>query len=425
MANTVITAGLGVCFWIFAARSLRSEVVGRDSALIASMVTLSTVCQLNMGNALVRFLPRTGDRTRRVVLGAYAASLGVALLLGAAFVLVMPHISSRFGFLASDHALAVSYVLAVMLWPIFALQDAVLTALRSAPWVPLENGAFGVLKIAGLAILVTAGTRHAIFFAWVVPMAILLVPVNLVIFRRAIPRHLAGGGPRSVIEQFTRRRLLRFLGQDYFATIVGMGGALALPLLVVALLGGHKNAFFYMPYTIIGAFELLFASIATSLIVEGAFDENRLAILARRAAWRVAAVAVPGAVLLIAAAPLILLPFGSDYAREGAPVLRVLACATAFRAVTILWVAVQRVRGRSTRILGVRSGHTGILIGLTVVLAHPLGLVGVAVAWVAASVTLGVAVAPGLVRLLRAPRGREGDDSPRLPLPASEGVATG
>ena len=60
IANTAVTSVLGMGFWVAAARLYSSAEVGRDTVLISVMIELSTVCQLNMGNGIVRFL-QSGD----------------------------------------------------------------------------------------------------------------------------------------------------------------------------------------------------------------------------------------------------------------------------------------------------------------------------------------------------------------------------
>ena len=57
MLNVGLNAVLGFGFWVAAARLFPSTVVGRDSALISAMITLSTICQLNLGPVMLRFLP--------------------------------------------------------------------------------------------------------------------------------------------------------------------------------------------------------------------------------------------------------------------------------------------------------------------------------------------------------------------------------
>jgi hypothetical protein len=48
MLNVVLTSALGFAFWVAATRMFSSSTVGRDSALLSAMLTLSTICQLNL-----------------------------------------------------------------------------------------------------------------------------------------------------------------------------------------------------------------------------------------------------------------------------------------------------------------------------------------------------------------------------------------
>jgi O-antigen/teichoic acid export membrane protein len=337
--------------------------------------------------------------------------------------LVAPLTSEQFDFFRKDLAMAALYVLAQILWTWFTIQDAALTAMRRAPWVPVENSVFGVLKLAALPLLVSLGAAHGVFLASVLPVILLLVPVNVFLFRTAIPEHLRRLRPSgSVLRQLGRRRLVRFMAQDYGATVLGQASATALPLLVIALLGSSANAYFYIPYTIVIAFTMLFYGACTALVVEGALAEDRIRALSARIARLFAWTMVPGTVVMVAAAPLILLPFGGDYAREGAPVLRILACGGLFRSATLLYLAIARLQGRGFRILVVDGAQAALLLAGAAALAEPLGLEGIALAWLAAMGIVTLAVLPSLVRFLRSP-GTALAAGERSAQPSPEGVA--
>ena len=64
--------------------------VGRDAALLAAMLTLSSICQLNMAVAIPRLLPIVRHRPERIVWGAYLLTAAVSILGAIAFVLVAP-----------------------------------------------------------------------------------------------------------------------------------------------------------------------------------------------------------------------------------------------------------------------------------------------------------------------------------------------
>jgi O-antigen/teichoic acid export membrane protein len=404
LMSAAVTSVLGLGFWIAAARMFPPSMVGRDGALVSAMIALSMVCGLNLGSGVLRFLPISRLSPARLVLGAYSATVVVSAAGATAFVLIIPRVSHSYAFLAHDAALAALYVVAVTAWGVFALQDAVLTALQRAPVVLVENAAFSVLKIAGLPILLVAGSVHAVFIAWIVPMVLLLVPVNYFIFTRFIPARALATNQPSPVERFGWRGLADFFANDYLAMIFVEASTTLLPVIVVALLGSSQGAYFYIPFTIVAAFDLLFASVASSLTVEASIAADLLSELARATVRRFAGALGAGVLALLAGAGLILLPFGPAYASAGAPVLRLLACACVFRAVIGLFSAICLVKGRAGRVLAMQAAVFVLIVGLTLTLGRGIGLVGVGLAWLIANALVAVAVMPATIGVLRASR---------------------
>ena len=424
VANSALTAGLGVAFWSVAARLYEPAELGRDAALIAVMLELSAICQLNMVNAVTRFLPSLKRWTAWALLRAYAASAAAALVGGALFLLVAPRVSPEFDFVIADWRLGALYVVGLVSWGWFAVQDAALTAVRRAPWVPVENGLFGVLKLAGLPAFLALGAADGVFLAWTLPVLLLIPPVNLYLFRRAIPEHLRRHRPpgSAILARLGPRGVVRFMAQDWAATALSLAPTAILPVLIVALLGPQPNAYFFIPYMIVTAFNMLFAAAGTSLVVEGAMAEDRVRAMAGRIARRFALIGITGTTVMIAAAPLILVPFGQDYVRESSSVLRLLACGSVFYAALALYVALARVRGRSSGILMAEAIKLPLLLGGAVVLCGPLGIEGVAIAWLASIAFVACAVTPSLVRFLRGRTPLEVEIQSSSPAPETAGV---
>jgi O-antigen/teichoic acid export membrane protein len=399
MVNSLLNAGLGLGFWVVAARIYPSEQVGRDSALVAAMVTLSTICQLNLGNAIPRFMPLVANPAR-ALRKLYGVSIVFALVLSTVFVLLVPHLDEELDIL-SDPVLAISFVVGTSLWGVFALQDGALTGLRHAPWVPVENAAFGVLKLISLPLLFTLGFANGVFGSWLGPMLLLLIPVNALIFGRVIPAHRRAHPERSArLEDINRGQLTRFLAQDFGANAFFLGGVAILPLLILSILGSTENAYYYVALTIILGLEALVSNAGMSLTVESAFEGHRLRGLARVVFRRSLMLMVPCALLLIVAAPILLMPFGEDYVREGTPLLRILGVAVVFRTVILVFQAVARSRGRGRSLLVVDVVLFILLIGLTVALTPPFGLEGAGLAWLISNAVMALAVAPSLIRFL-------------------------
>ncbi|MFZ2112579.1 MAG: hypothetical protein WAU77_02470 [Solirubrobacteraceae bacterium] len=403
LANTAITSVLGMVFWVAAARLYTTVEVGRDTVLISVMIELSTVCQLNMGNGIARFLPDFGERSARVLGAVYVVTGMVALVVGGAFVILAPGLSSQLTYLGNETTLAVGFVAALVLWGLFTLQDAALTATRQAPSIPVKNGVFGVLKLAALPALLALGTANGVFLSWALPMALLLVPVNLLVFRRAIPGHLSSVVAESSFARIGARQVARFLAQDYLASVFTQATLTVLPLLVIATLGARQSAYFAMPFTIVLAFDTFAYSACTSLVVEATLNHESLRTLTRVFARRVLTLLMPAAALLALVAPLVMLPFGPTYAEHGAVALRLLLCGSVFRAVIALFSAVSRAQGRGGRLALVELALLVLVLGAAIPLAHSHGIEGVAAAWLGANALICLAVSPLLVRFLREP----------------------
>jgi hypothetical protein len=410
MSSTIATGALGVVFWIVAARIHPEDVIGRDGILISTMLTVASVGQLNMSNAILRFLPAAGPAGTLMMLRIYGVAMAGTLILASGFVLVAPLVAEDLRFLSENWTLPVAYVGAVMLWSVFILQDAGLTALRRAPWVALENTTFGVLKIAGLPLLVGASALagHGVFAAWVIPVVLIVPAVNYLLFKtlRVTPAaHAAAGVPAG----FRTRGTVAFLTQDYLGLLVHQAAITLLPIIVIAAVGSADSAFFYVPFTMAMTLDVLFLNAASALLAEGARGERSIQVLTRMAARRFLGIFLPAAVIAALAAPLILAPFGADYAQHGASVLRLLLLASGCRAVIFLFFAVARVQRRGGPILAVQAALFVLSTGSAVGLAGPLGADGVAFAWL---VTNGVLASAASVYLLRVIRDRDERRSP-------------
>jgi O-antigen/teichoic acid export membrane protein len=395
--NTVVSSLLGIGYWILAARLYSPREVGAGTAVVSTMTFLSSLSQLNLNGALARFLPAAGSLGGRLIAGAYLASSTAALVLGAGFLLVASVVSRPVGALSGNPALALVFVLSVAAWSVFTLQDSVLTALRGAVWVPLENAGFGLAKVALLVLLASAVPHLGVFLSWNLPVVVALVLVNLLVFRRLLPRLRL----RPTAELPGRRALLRFVTLDYVGYLFMQAGTNALPLLVTAVLGAGATAVFYVGWLLGGSLELVAYHFGTSLTVESSADRSRLAPNARQVLRRGVLLFVPAAALLAGAAPLLLALFGSEYVHGSATVVRLFAVAVVPKLVVVVFVAASRVQRRIGRIVLVQAGTTAVVVSLAMLSMPVLGVVGVGVAYLTGQVLAASAVAPTLVRLLR------------------------
>ncbi len=195
MLNTVVNSGLGLLYWMVAARTFPDAAVGRGSALVSLMVLVSTLTQLNCAGA--RPVPaaggplgaadarrrRTGWRPARGVLRHGRGDGLLPLRARAPATRCGSRAGSRRGSSCRRRRGRCSTC-----------------RTRRSPGCGLgDMGAAGERAVrAGQARAAGGGGAHVavrgVFASWTLPVIALIVPVNLLIFRRILPRHASAAG---------------------------------------------------------------------------------------------------------------------------------------------------------------------------------------------------------------------------------------
>ena len=189
IANSGATGALGLVYWLLMARLYPTAAVGIASAIYAAMNLLAGITAQSFNGALNQLHPagRTANsdlhpprlRGERRRLDRRRHPLPADGPAGGA----RPTRSSTGRSPGRSSSL-------VAAWAIFTLQDSVLVGLRSAFWVLVENGIFGVVKLLLLIALVAALPFHlGIYVSWMLPAVVAVPLINVLIFRHLVPRH--------------------------------------------------------------------------------------------------------------------------------------------------------------------------------------------------------------------------------------------
>lgn len=395
LSGSAITSVLGFVYWIVAARYYTPEALGLNAAVLSAMLLVAGASQLGLGAVLIRFVPTAGRSTRRLVLGSYLLSGSVGLLGGIGAAVTSGLWAPELDFLASSPGWLWGFALAVAGCCLFSLQDSVMTGLRGAGWVSLENGVVSVMKVALAITLVGLAPGAGIFVSWVAPFALALVLTNLLIFRRLLPRHVLRTGP--VAESIRLPRIVHFVVGNYVGSLALLASTALLPIVVTTQLGARETAYFFVPWTIALALQLVAINLTISLTVEAALDESRLHEYCRRITLTMGAILIPVVVIILGFAPGILSAFGPEYAREGGSLLRLLALGMLPNAIVMLGIAVARVQQRSQLVAGTQLALAALVLPASYALLPVMGIAGVGLAWSVSQGVVGLVLTLGLL----------------------------
>jgi O-antigen/teichoic acid export membrane protein len=332
-----------------------------------------------MDGTLVRFIPRAGVATVRLVGFTYFAIMIFAVLVSGIFLFGLRVWSPTLRFLTGSPWLSVGFVFATMTWCIFVVQDGVLTGLRRAVWIPVENAIYAVAKLVLLLVFSYLLPEYGILASWTIPTVMLIVPINYFIFRRLIPRHTQA--VQDMASPLKPVSVVKYAGGNYIGLLFYLAYSMLPPVMVLELAGSNASAYFYLPWVIGSLLRLVTTNMSTALVVEGSLDQTRLPEYFRRSLVNTTRLLTPVVAIVVVAAPSLLRIFGEDYATEGTSLLRLLALATIPNIVVFLCVGLLRVQNRVREVI-VIHGVTGLaMLGLSYVWLRSYGIAGVGLAW--------------------------------------------
>ncbi|MEU3917521.1 hypothetical protein [Streptomyces sp. NPDC029004] len=375
--SSLINAGVGSLFWVFATHWYDEDVVGLSYSALSATLLLASIGQLNLNDFLIRFVPSAGQRTRRMVLTCYLVSACFSTLVAVGFLVLVPKVSPGLDFLLTP-VTGGCFVAATAGYAIFVMQDGALTAVRRPGWVVGENVIFACVKILLLAAGAALALFSGILLSWVGALAVSLVVANFVLLRYAIPHH-----EKTAPEAERPPRMVKYAAADYFGSLFRMAAYTLVPLLVLNNLGAEQSAFFSLAWIVGYVLYLVSRNMGSSLMVEVMRSPDRLVEHLLKVLRHSGLLLTIGIVVIVAAAPQILSLFGAEYAEAGTTLLRLVALSALPNLLVSLAIDVARARRRLRWAVGLQVAMCVLVLGLTKVLLPVMGINGAGVAWLA------------------------------------------
>jgi O-antigen/teichoic acid export membrane protein len=372
-----LTSVIGLLYWVVAARLFTPDIVGINNTLISTMTLIAVGAQLNLGNALLRFVPVAERSARRLVFTCYAVGIVVAGVAGGTFALGAVWWAPELQQAVGSGPLVAFFVLSTPIWTVFVIQDYVLTAAKRATIVPLENLVFSLLKIALLGVGALLAFGGSIAVSWIVATALIVLAITGYLLR-VLPAP-APGEP-SVESPVRPRTVARFVSADWTGGLFTNAVEFGLPLLVIVTLGAEQAATFGVAWAIAYGLYLVSHGMGQSLVAHVAADPEALDAARRSMVMRSLALILPAALVIVPGAGLILSIFGAHYAATGTTLLALSSLSAVPNIIVTAALFGARVQQQRAVLLGVPAAVALLVIPPALVLMPTLGLTGVGVA---------------------------------------------
>lgn len=382
--NQVGSAGLGVFYWMLAARLFSAEVVGSNSATISTLMLLGYLGSLGLKGAMVRFVPRSGEGTPTLVMRTYAISIAASVLISFLFVEGAVHFQILRQLSGETDASALWFIVATVVWAIFTIQDGVLTGLRRSVWVLVENQLFNIAKMSLLVPALLFAYNDGIAISWFAPVGVIVVIVNAFIFLKLIPRHVDDTSVE--VAPVDARQAMPSVTADYAGSMLAEIGTRMLPLMVVNLQGASATAYFYQAWLISVSLISVTVSMASSFTAESSANRSMMRHHSISILRQMSYLVIPASALIVVFAPLVLGLFGPAYAEQGTPLLRYLAIAAPTTILSSWYAAYARVKFDSVPIVLIQGAPALMTLGLSYLWLPQYGIASIGLAWLISNI---------------------------------------
>jgi O-antigen/teichoic acid export membrane protein len=380
VGTTAVTSGLGFIYWWLAARTFPAEAVGLASAAVSAMLLMGSVSVFGFGTLLIGELPRQPDKPVSLVVTALLI-VGVAGgILGILFAMTAPWISPDLRALASAGSAAI-FALGASLTSITLVLDQAIIGLLHGELQLGRNTLFALSKLGALlaaGLWLPSKPGLAIYVAWTLGNLISLFGLAGLAATRGI--RISDCRPQWGI----LRRLGRAALGHHALNLALQAPSLMLPVVVTALLSARMNAYFYAAWMI--AYFIFAGSVAltTVLYAVGAAEPAALMHKIRATLKLSLMIGLLANGVLLLGANLVLSLFGHVYAEQAGWSLRLLGLAVFPLIVKNHYVAICRIRGRTTGVALFMAVGGLLELALVALGAKSGGLTGLSLGWLVA-----------------------------------------
>lgn len=373
--------------------------VGVASAIISAVYFLSLVSMLGLDVAIIRFLPRA-QKPVELINSCLTLNGLIALVVGGIFIAGLSLWSPALVFVRENAVFILAFLLFAFAWTLSGTIGSIFIAKRRAEFHLAKNTIISLLKIPLPILMVLFFHAFGIVSSWGIASGI-AVAICLFFF---LPRVQDSYKPVPSLNLNIVKNIWKYSVGNYFASILAATPSFILPLMIVNLLSGQQNAYFYIAWTIASIlFSIPFAA-SQSLFAEGSHFENELRIHANKAIRFALVLLVPAIILVVVLGKWLLLLFGSSYSSNALTLLWILCSSSIFVGMNSIYYTILLVRHRIRELLVLRGLITIAVLVTSALIMPEMGIVGIGYAWLGAQALVSIYVALAIRWRYRAKR---------------------
>jgi O-antigen/teichoic acid export membrane protein len=375
--NSAVNSLTGVVFWIVAARLYDPGAVGLASAAISASGFVVLFASMGLDFGVIRFLPDDNEKARDIVNSCITLVGLAALVLSGIFIAGLAIWSPALLPIQKSPVLLASFLSISFVFTISGLVFQVFVARRRAGFTLVQGLVFGLTKFIPLLLLASIYTGSGIYISWSIALALSTL-IGLFWF---MPRVIGGYGFRFRLKREALARMFKFSLANYVTSILWALPVVVLPLIVVNVLGTEQNAYYYIGWSVVSVIFIIPYSTSQALFAEGSHRPENLAQEVKKSLKISLVLIVPALLFLLLLGDKLLWLFGRHYSENAVKLIWIISPSVFPLTVNYIYLGIKRVQGKMTNAVLLTALLTILILGMSYLLLHALGIIGAGIAW--------------------------------------------
>jgi O-antigen/teichoic acid export membrane protein len=319
MLATFVMSVTGFVFWIINTKFHTPFEIGLATTFISVTGLISSLSMFGLNIALVRFLPKENEK-KELVNTVFTLLVMISAAITSVFLVGIHFFSEPMSTMLYGPLRYLLFLLFVPLATVNMITDSVFISHGKAVYTFFINTLMSLLKLLLTILLMRYGL-----------MGIVLAYVGSTVFAL-----VASLGVMHFVLQYRfllqinvslLKNMWKFSFGNYMSSLLGTITSMVMPVLITSKLSAETTAYYYMPTMIIALLQAVPRSAVSSLVAEGAREEERLSKLVVKSFLHSYALLIPAAAAIFILGNFILSAFGKSYSSEGLGYLRILVFA--------------------------------------------------------------------------------------------------
>jgi O-antigen/teichoic acid export membrane protein len=381
MMATAVMSGFGFFFWLISAHVYSSEMIGLATTLISVMNMIAVLSLMGFDAALVRFLPHSEQKNEKINTGLLIVGLA-SLVLSFLFVLFVPYISPRVGFIRQSPLTSGVFMVFCVLTALNMLTDSVFLANRKTNYTLIINTSFSMVKMVMPLFFIGFGA-WGVFLAAATAQAVGFGLSIYIMIRRLDFK------PRISINTGVLKLIRKYSFGNYVSGVLNLIPLTLLPVIITGSLGPQQAAYYYIVMMIGSLLFVIPQAVTGSLFAEGSHNEEAMHENIYKAIKIIGALLIPSILVLLFGGGIILSFFGKGYLNGGVNFMNIIAISGLAVAGYAIINSFFRVKKYIWGLMATNLTYMTMTLVLTFTLLR-YGLLGIGFAWTGGNLAAGV-----------------------------------